>query len=142
MAAIYIIPVPFTDRQVTLAPVYRLLNDSGPAGIRTQDTRIKSPMLCQTELPARGGMEGLEGNCKWAKGPFQQARKCQVQTEAVYSAARPRLSCPQSSFAEGPVPKGPVGRRMARTLCPTAAPSSRKLQGRKVRRVLNWFSGQ
>ena len=24
-----------------------------PAGIRTQDTRIKSPMLCQTELPAR-----------------------------------------------------------------------------------------
>ena len=50
----------------TLGTTYRNVTGSGgggrsrpafaqecePAGIRTQDTRIKSPMLCQTELPA------------------------------------------------------------------------------------------
>ena len=33
-------------------------NGSEPAGIRTQDTRIKSPMLCQTELPAHNDVIG------------------------------------------------------------------------------------
>ena len=33
---------------------------SEPAGIRTQDTRIKSPMLCQTELPAQGVYHAVE----------------------------------------------------------------------------------
>ena len=33
-----------------------------PAGIRTQDTRIKSPMLCQTELPAHENIGGAPTN--------------------------------------------------------------------------------
>ena len=33
-------------------PIPALAQECEPAGIRTQDTRIKSPMLCQTELPA------------------------------------------------------------------------------------------
>ena len=37
----------------TQEPPCFVLNGSGPAGIRTLDTRIKSPMLCQAELQAR-----------------------------------------------------------------------------------------
>ena len=33
---------------------------SEPAGIRTQDTRIKSPMLCQTELPAHDYLSNVK----------------------------------------------------------------------------------
>ena len=39
-----------------------LAQECEPAGIRTQDTRIKSPMLCQTELPAHDYLSNIR-NC-------------------------------------------------------------------------------
>ena len=37
----------------------------GPAGIRTLDTRIKSPMLCQAELQAHNLLGKRTSNFKW-----------------------------------------------------------------------------
>ena len=52
----------------------------GPAGIRTLDTRIKSPMLCQAELQAHAdgvvrpmcrAREKRMVNSKWTRAAFQ-----------------------------------------------------------------------
>ena len=43
-------------------PIPALAQECEPAGIRTQDTRIKSPMLCQTELPAHDYLSNIR-NC-------------------------------------------------------------------------------
>ena len=57
-----------------------MLAFGGPAGIRTLDTRIKSPMLCQAELQAHGdGVDTTDFreremrmvNSKWTRAAFQ-----------------------------------------------------------------------
>ena len=60
----YTIPMPEDSRipawKQSMKPLRRLEDDptphsvaGGPSGIRTLDTRIKSPLLCLTELTAR-----------------------------------------------------------------------------------------
>ena len=44
-----------------------MLNSGGPAGIRTLDTRIKSPMLCQAELQAHDAIRRGESGAAYAR---------------------------------------------------------------------------
>ena len=51
------------------------------------------------------------------------------------------LPCPRSYFAEGLCPRS-AGPSDSSCIRPTTAPFFGKIQGQKVRRVLNWFNGQ
>ena len=68
---------------ISSPPLYYVVDTGGPAGIRTLDTRIKSPMLCQAELQARVNVvRSLRGNSKRVALSFQGMRRRQRLSDA------------------------------------------------------------
>ena len=93
-----------------LATWYRVQWGGEPAGIRTLDTRIKSPMLCQAELPAHALMEPLKLYRRWHCHHKQEGRGRTYQRCLLWTRQRSAIEPMNSARTINQSQNNPVER--------------------------------